>query len=516
MTQNDKSGHNLSQTAAGERGDNTAPAQAQNLPPGQSHSRAEMYALLRKDMEAAAQSLKRIRTAELRNRDIVFTSLHHHLTIGMLAIAFFRLNKYAVPGVDGVTKELYQQNLYENLTNIRNLLINDEYRFTPVRRTYIQKATGGQRPLGICIIEDKIVQGALKLILEAAFDVHFAGFSYGFRPGTRAHDGLDALNIAIKQHPVNYILDADIMGCFDNINHDVLINVLKLKIGDRKILTLVNRMLKAGVLEEGTFYKQNMGVVQGAVISPLLANIFLHHVLDVFFFDWRQWNEPSEGFSFMVRYADDFIIGFEHEEQALRFKKVLEDRLLCAGLRIHPKKSRLIRFGKTARKEQEAKGERKPETFKFLGFEFICGVTLKTRNFKIIMHTIGERIERKISEMSRILRAMVLGGNAEGATQYLNRVLKGYYNYFAVHENTAVLSTFRYRLMRILRKLLNRRSQKGYITWEKFNKEVEPLICSPHVIHPYPEQRFTARQHLLYKLRHTLELYEDVNNLVKA
>ena len=330
MTQHEDARRNLRQMDGDECG-NTAPTRSQSRTPAESHSRSEMRELLRPHMKTAAQSLKRIRSAELRDRDIVFSALHHHLNIGMLAIAFYKLNNYAVPGVDGVTKEQYQQNLYTNLLKLRNLLINDRYKFTPVKRAYIQKPTGGTRPLGICILEDKIVQGALKLILEAAFDVHFAGFSYGFRPETRAHDGLDALNIAIKQYPVNYILDADIMGCFDNINHDVLIKVLKLKISDRRILTLINRMLKAGVLEEGTLYKQKMGVVQGAVISPLLANIFLHHVIDKFFFDWRQWYMKTEGFSCMVRYADDFIIGFEHEEQALRFKMVLEDRLLCAG-----------------------------------------------------------------------------------------------------------------------------------------------------------------------------------------
>lgn len=482
------------------------------------HSPAKQRELLKPQMRAAAQALKRIREAELRSKkpganELVYTSLHGHLSVGMLAIAFYRLNRAAVPGIDKVTKEEYQRNLIENLTNLRNQIASEKYKFTPVKRTYIPKATGGTRPLGICIIEDKIVQGAVKLILEAIYDAKFVGLSYGFRPDTRAHDALDALYMAISSQDVNYILDADIVGYFDNINHDVLIKLLMLTIRDRKILRLINWMLKAGIMEEGTFLKQTQGVVQGAVISPLLANIYLHHVLDKFFVHWRQWNKDTEGFSCMVRYADDFVMGFQSEHQAKRFLMVLQDRMLCAGLRLHEKKTRLIRFGKTARQELKKRGER-PKTFQFLGFEFKCSITLKTKRFKILMHTAGSRIQKKVTEVSRRLRTLILSGESEQAVKYLNSFLKGYYGYFAVHENTKILATLRYRLVKILFTLLNRRSQKRSMTWEKFNKLIEPLIMSPKVSHLYPSERYASRQKSLGETRYTTKSYETLESLV--
>lgn len=475
------------------------------------------------EITKAIESLKRIRNAAIRNKskickgNLKFTSMHHHLSIGMLALSFSLLNDYAVPGIDDVTKEEYQRNLGENLTRLRYAIINDTFRFTAVRRVYIPKPDGGQRPLGICIIEDKIVQGAVKLVLEAFYDPLFAGMSYGFRPRTRAHDGLDALYMAINNHPVNYILDADIRKCFDNIDQDVLMEILKLRIGDRKLLKIIGRMMKAGVLEEHRYHKSTIGVVQGSVISPLFANIFLDHVIDQFYRYWRDEMNYTYGFTCMVRYADDFIMGFQYEHQAKRFLEILRDRLLCAGLRLHKDKTRLIEFGKFAKYNRKKRGEGKPETFNFLGFTHICGINFKMRTFKLLRKTISDRLNTKMNELYCKIRYWLQCGHRIDTVIFrVNQILTGYFNYFAVPDNIRTLTGLRYRVMKALYKFINKRSQKRSMNWEKFNETIAPMIAYPGKKHAYPNQRMAVRQQELKKARYTTSIYDDLKSLAKA
>lgn len=450
---------------------------------------------------SAVDLLNRLRLLSCKDKNLCFTALKHHINLDMLKLAFYSLNRNASAGIDGVMWRDYQENLDDNLRCLLDKLKRDSFRFLPANRVYIPKADGGKRPLGICRVEDKIVQGALKLILEAIYEPVFSGQSYGFRPDTRAHDALDALYLGIKTRKINYILDADIVGCFDNIDHDLLIKILEIKIGDKRILCLVKRLLAAGVLDHQVLKKDTLGVIQGAVVSPVLANVYLDFVLDRFVKWWRN-EQIGKGDIIFVRYADDFIVGFEYEEDAFKFHKYITDRFLCAGLRLNKKKSRILEFGRNARRNREANSQDKPETFDFLGFRHICGITYRTHYFKIIRHTIPKRVQKKISEIRTTLRKTVLAGHFDEAVIWLNQVLKGYYNYFAVHENSKVLSTFRYRILLILLKLLNRRSQRKSLTAEKFFDTIPPKIVTPSIKHPYPSERFYNRWKFLTYCRY--------------
>ena len=314
---------------------------------------AEAQLTLYNSTRSTEDALKDIRNFSIRHKDAHFTSLFHHLNLPLLTKAFTTLRPNAAPGCDGETWEEYSKHLEDNIKELRNRILSSDYRPLPVLRKYIPKANGKMRPLGICSVEDKIVQNALRMILEQIYEPIFEGLSYGFRPNTRAHDALDALAVAIETKEVNYILDADIVGCFDNINKNILMEILKIKIKDERILQLIRKLLDAGVLDKGELSISDEGVVQGSVISPLLANVFLDYILDKFFIEWRK--ELAKGEMYLVRYADDFVICFQYEREALRFKEVLEDRLKCAGLALSEEKTRLIQFGKNARKDLEKK-----------------------------------------------------------------------------------------------------------------------------------------------------------------
>ena len=316
-------------------------------------------------------ALDRVREAARRDRRARFTALLHHVTVERLQESFFALKHEAAPGVDGVTWEQYEADLEDRLRDLHRRIHAGTYRAQPSRRGFIPKADGRQRPLGIAALEDKIVQQAVVPVLNQIYEVDFLGFSYGFRPGRSQHDALDALWVGLMRKKVNWVLDADIRGFFDNIDHGWLLKFLEHRIADRRILRLIQQWLRAGVSEDGQWSKTEVGTPQGAVASPLLANVFLHYVFDLWVQQWR--TKSATGDVIVVRYADDFVMGFQHRREAERFLRELGERFEKFGLALHPEKTRLIEFGRFAAENRRKRGERKPETFTFLGFTHICG-----------------------------------------------------------------------------------------------------------------------------------------------
>jgi group II intron reverse transcriptase/maturase len=354
---------------------------------------------------------------------------------------------------------------------------------------YIPKADGKKRPLGIAALEDKIVQHAVSEVLAAIYEADFCGFSYGFRPNRGCHDALDALAVALGRK-INWVLDADIQGFFDSISHEWMLRFLERRIADPRILRLICKWLKAGVSEEGEWSRTTAGTPQGAVISPLLANVFLHYVFD----DWVVWwrKKYASGEIIIVRYADDFVMGFQNKHDAECFQSALRERLRAFDLNLHPEKTRLIEFGRFAAKNRRKCGEGKAETFTFLGFTHICSVNVSNGKYKLLRQTEKKRMRETLSRIKKVLRAR-MNDEVENVGQWLKKVVQGYYNYFAVHDNINRLATFRFVLSRIWHKILCRRSQRGRITWETFDKIAMCWIPMPAVVHPYPSQRFCAK-----------------------
>jgi group II intron reverse transcriptase/maturase len=355
---------------------------------------------------------------------------------------------------------------------------------------YIPKADGKVRPLGIAALEDKIVQHAVSEMLSSIYEADFYGFSYGFRPGRGCHDALDALYVAITRKKVNYVLDADIQGFFDSISHEWMLRFLERRVTDQRILRLIRRWLRAGVSEEGVTTGTTVGTPQGAVISPLLANVFLHYVLD----DWVVWwrRTHAAGDVVIVRYADDFVMGFKRKQEAERFLKALAERLQMFGLSLHPEKTRLIEFGRFAVQDRHKRGEGKPETFDFLGFTHICATTWKDKSFKILRQTTRKRKRDVIKRISQTLRAR-MHDDIDEVGKWLQRVMQGYYQYFAVPDNTRTLSSIRNAIMLYWLKVLRRRSQKRQMSLEHFDKIARRWLPKPTPLHPYPDVRFCAK-----------------------
>src|ERR1700686_5014632 len=351
----------------------------------------------------APSALERVRQAAGKDKKLRFTALLHHIyNLETLRMAYFRLKKEAAPGVDGETWRHYGEELENNLQNLSEKLKRGAYRAKPVRRVFIPKADGRQRPLGVPALEDKIVQRAAVEVLNAIYETDFLGFSYGFRPGRNQHDALDALYTGITRKKVDWVLDLDIRSFFDKISHEWLVRFVEYRIADKRIVRLIQKWLKAGVLEQGRWFETEEGTPQGAVISPILANLYLHYVLDVWAEVWRK--KLAAGDMIIVRYADDAVLGFQYRKDAERFLEQFRERLRKFGLELHPDKTRLIEFGRYAAERRKERGEGKPETFKFLGFTHICGTNHTTGKFIVIRRTIGKRMAAKLKEIRAQLR----------------------------------------------------------------------------------------------------------------
>jgi group II intron reverse transcriptase/maturase len=439
--------------------------------------------------EGVPSALDRVRQVAIRNKKERFSALFHHITIERLRDALFRIKKSAAPGVDGVTWEQYEKDLEENLKNLHSRLHKGAYRATPSRRVYIPKADGRQRPLGIAALEDKIVQRAVTEVLNAIYEVDFLGFSYGFRPGRKAHVALDALAVGIRRKKISWILDADIRGYFDSINHDWLMKFLEHRIADRRMLRLIRKWLKAGVIEDGEWTASEEGSPQGASISPLLANVYLHYALDLWVQWWRQ--HQARGDVIIVRWADDFVVGFQYEDDARRFLEELRDRFRKFSLDLHPEKTRLIRFGRFARRDSRRfDGRRKPETFNFLGFTHHCGVT-RNGKFLVCRTTMKKRLAAKLQVVKAELRRR-MHDNLISQGHWLESVVRGYFRYHAIPGNWKAIGAFRTQVARLWFRTLRRRSQKTCITWERMARIVTAWLPAARILHPWPDQRFDA------------------------
>ena len=393
------------------------------------------------------------------------------------------------PGVDGLTWRDYEQNLEGNLADLHARVHRGAYRPLPSRRVYIPKPDGRQRPLAVAALEDKIVQRAVAAVLNAIYEEDFLGFSYGFRPRRGAHDAQDALVVAIERRKVNFIVDADIRSFFDTVNQDWLIRFVEHRIGDPRIIRLIRKWLRAGVLEDGIVGISETGTAQGAVISPLLANIYLHYALDLWAERYRR--REATGDMIIVRYADDFIVGFEHEADARRFLDALRERLGKFALSLHPEKTRLIEFGRHAAENRRRRGLGKPETFNFLGFTFICSKS-RSGKFLIKRKTRRDRMRAKLQAIKQELRRrMHQPIPIQG--KWLRQVIRGYFNYHAVPTNHRALVGFRDAIVSRWMRALNRRSQRrSFWRWD-MRKLADEWLPTPTILHLWPNQRFAVR-----------------------
>jgi RNA-directed DNA polymerase len=436
--------------------------------------------------EGLRKALERIGEAVRRKKEDKLTSLYHHVyQVEHLREAYNGLKKKAAPGVDGETWKHYGVNLETNLEDLSRRLARGAYRAQPVRRKYIEKADGRLRPLGVPALEDKIVQSVTGQILSAIWEEEFMGFSYGFRPGKSAHNALDALVVGIEKKRVNWVLDADIRGFFDAISHEWLVKFIEHRIGDRRIIALIQKWLKAGVLEEGQWRQSEEGTPQGGLISPVLANIYLHYVLDLWVHQWRK--QKAHGEVIIVRYADDFVVGFEQRTEAERFQGELAERLKKFNLELASEKTRLIEFGRLAVDNRRFRGEGKPETFNFLGFTHFCGMTSKGK-FVVKRQTMRKRVRAKLKAVKiEMYRRMHTPIPEQG--KWLASVLRGYYQYYGVPFNSRALSSFHYHIQCQWQRVLGRRSQIGKVSWERISRISHKWLPLPHICHPYPGQR---------------------------
>jgi len=436
------------------------------------------------DSKNLPNAAERIRQAASRDKRLRFTTLWHHVyNIEHLQKAYFSLKRNAAPGVDGETWRHYGEDLERNLQDLADRLKRGAYRAKPVRRSYIPKPDGGQRPLGVTVLEDKIAQRATVGILNAIYETDFLGFSYGFRPGRKPHDALNALYGAIMTRKVNWVLDADIRGYFDAICHEWLEKFIEYRIADKRVLRHIKKWLNAGVLEEGAVTHNEEGVPQGGSISPLLANVYLHYVLDLWVDQWR--SKHADGDVIIVRYCDDFVVGFQYRQDAERFLADLQERLLKFNLELHKDKTRLIEFGRFAAQNRKSQGNRKPGTFDFLGFTHICGKT-ENGKFMVLRHSIGKRIRAKLMEL-RIELKRRLHNPVPVVAKWLRVVLLGHYRYYGVPGNSRKLHSFYFHLSRIWHKILLRRSQRHRLNWERMDRLINRWLPRPRIYHSYPD-----------------------------
>ncbi len=434
-------------------------------------------------------ALDRVRHAAGQRKKEQFTALLHHVNVDALRTAFYALKRKAAPGVDGVTWQDYETDLELRLEDLHGRVHRGAYRPQPSRRTYIPKADGKQRPLAIAALEDKIVQGATVLVLNAIYEGDFCGYSYGFRPGRGPHDALDALSVAIDRRKVNWILDADIQNFFGSVSQEWLVRFLQHRVGDKRIIRLVRKWLKAGILEDGVVTVDDRGTGQGSVISPLLANIYLHYCLDLWADRWRR--REAQGDMVIVRYADDLVVGFEYEDDARRFLDAMRTRLEEFSLSLHPDKTRLIEFGRHAAAKRKRQGLDKPETFMFLGFTFICGKSRRGA-FQLKRKTRRDRMRAKLLDIKEELRRRMHHPIPEQG-KWLRQIVLGHLAYFAVPTNSRALRAFRHAVADLWRRTLRRRSQKDGFTWERMEKLVNDWLPKPRVLHPWPSARFAVK-----------------------
>src|ERR1700722_6623780 len=391
-----------------------------------------------------SQGLDGVRKAAKERKQERFTSLLHHLNVDLLRDSFYALKRKASPGLDGVTWQEYETGLEDRIIDLHSRVHRGTYRAQPSRRVYIPKPDGRQRPLGIAAREDKIVQQAVVTVLNEIYETDFRGFSYGFRPGRNAHETLDALNAGLQKKRMNWILDADIKGFFDHVSHEWLLKFIGHRVADNRVLRLIQKWVKAGVSEDGEWSETTVGTPQGSVASPLLANVYLHYVFDLWAEKWRE--KEAHGDVIIVRYADDLVAGFQHRADAERFLRDFQERLAKFGLEIQPEKTRLIAFGRFAASDCRKRGKGKPETFAFLGFTHYCGTNSKG-HFVVWRRTLVKRMRAKLHAIKQELRRKMHEPVADVGA-WLKRVVVGYYRYHAVPGNLAVLGRFRARLCR--------------------------------------------------------------------
>ena len=433
-----------------------------------------------------SQGLTGVRERARRNKQEQFTALLHHVTVDLLRESFYGLKRKAAPGVDGVTWKEYETGLEERLIDLHGRVHRGAYRALPSKRTYIPKANGKLRPLGIAALEDKIVQSAVVDVLNQIYEEDFRGFSYGFRPERSQHQALDALYVGIRRKSVNWVLDIDIKGFFDNLDKELLMEMIGKRIADTRILRLILKWLNAGIIDDGIWSETKTGTPQGAVISPLLANIYLHYVLD----QWTdQWRQRAQGDVIIVRYADDAVIGFQHEREAKKFLEDLGEQLGEHGLELNEEKTRLIRFGRFAQQNRDERGEGAAESFTFLGFQHICAENSLGR-FEVRRITDGDRRRKKLQAIKQEIRQRMHDPVAQTGV-YLRSVLNGYFQYHAVPGNLTVLSRFRRQVARYWFRALGQRSQR-WPAWEKLEKVFDQWLPVPKVVHEHPDARFDA------------------------
>ncbi|NJO12976.1 MAG: group II intron reverse transcriptase/maturase [Gammaproteobacteria bacterium] len=435
------------------------------------------------------QGLERVRERARQDKQERFTALLHHIDKDRLRAAYQALNRVSAPGIDGVTWQQYGEELESNLEGLLERIHRGRYRAQPSKRQYIPKADGRMRPLGIAAVEDKLAQRAVVGVLNAIYEEDFLGFSYGSRPGRGQHDALDALAYAIGHRRVNWILDVDLANFYDSLSQDWLVRFMEHRVGDDRVLRLIRKWLKAGVLEAGELQVSESGSPQGAVISPLLANTYLHYVFDLWAEQWRR--RQAHGEMIIVRYVDDIVCGFEHESEAKRFMEELRVRLAQFALSLHPQKTRLIQFGRQAAASREQAGQGKPATFNFLGFTHICGRSRKGR-FQLKRKTRSDRMRAKLRDLKGKLRRCMHAPVREQG-RWLGRVLRGYFAYHAVPTNTACLYAFRYQVVVLWHKTLQRRSQKWRNLWSRVTQLAAEFLPLPRIQHPWPNERFRVK-----------------------
>src|SRR5437773_2652706 len=437
-----------------------------------------------------SQGLHGVRQAARNRKQERFTALLHHLNGGSLRDSFYALKRQASTGIDGVKWQEYETGLEDRLTDLHSRVHRGAYRAQPSRRVYIPKADGRQRPLGVAALEDKIIQQAVVTVLNQIYEADFKGFSYGFRSGRGPHQALDALTVGIQRKRVNWVVDADIRGFFDNMSHEWTMQFIEHRVADHRIVRLIQKWLKAGVSEDGQWSETKVGTPQGAVVSPLLANVYLHYVFDLWVEAWRK--KVAQGDVIVVRYADDLVVGFESRAEAERFLEDFRERLAKFGLELHADKTRLIEFGRYAARDRKQRGEGKPETFTFLGFTHYCGKRRSNGSFIVWRETAKKRM---VAKLHAIKAELVRRKHEPSALvgEWLKKVTLGYYQYHAVPGNLDRLRVFMHRLRRLWRAILVRRSQRGQVSWQRHTPLLDRWIPIPRVLHPYPSARFAAK-----------------------